>query len=366
MHGREVLCAHCRVPICRQCLQGMPLIAARGSNATPAHIPMELGQGLFWGYSTNLLVEHRVRWIDMAAVMPMWTHMLAYYVEGHQGHMMNEEASRQQWRCNVQGQCFSFVMPWTQLLEEFKRRQLVDKLLSLPRDEHVLQYLFRIHLKVAGESFAEDLKQVRLRPYVLILLLHWLWETRPDLFPKRTQASEMILDAITAKVHGLYPETETHLPEAERSGMVPNVFQEQLQPSHTEEGEAVVPPRRKSARFVPATKNATAGNDPAESMEEALRSNEPRCCIMDGETSAHVPESKAHAAALHGYLPEEAADAHPTSQDPDPYTTRTADLFLQTGFDMQEHWVGEYVSKALLCNPAADSRSNFLPHSAAD
>ena len=47
---------------------------------------MALGQGLYWGYSTNLLVEHRVRWIEMAAVMPMWTHMLVYYVEGHQGH----------------------------------------------------------------------------------------------------------------------------------------------------------------------------------------------------------------------------------------------------------------------------------------
>ena len=148
---------------------------------------MALGRDNYWGYSSDLIVRLRVRWIEMAAVLPMWTHMLVYYVEGHEGHMMNEVVGKQEWRCNVRGQCFSFVMPWAQIIREFQRRADEDAFLSLPRSQHTLQYLFRVHLKVAGQSFAEDLQQVRLRPYVLLRLMLWLWDNRRDLFPRATK-----------------------------------------------------------------------------------------------------------------------------------------------------------------------------------
>ena len=56
----------------------------------PRSIPMALGHDLLFGYTTELLTQHKVRWIEMAAVLPMWTHMIVYYVEGNAGHVMNQ------------------------------------------------------------------------------------------------------------------------------------------------------------------------------------------------------------------------------------------------------------------------------------
>ena len=106
----------------------------------------------------------------MAAVLPMWTNMIVYYVEESEGHMMNEEIGRARYRRAVKGQSFSFAMPWRDLIAEFQRREAEDELLELPRKLAVLQYVFRLHLKVAGDDFTNDLRHVRLRPHVWLQL----------------------------------------------------------------------------------------------------------------------------------------------------------------------------------------------------
>ena len=90
----------------------------RTSSCPEAAIPVALGQDLFWGFTTELIYKYQVRWIEMAAIMPLWTHMIVYYVEGNEGHVMNEITGELQWRTAVRGQCFSFVMPWGQMLRE--------------------------------------------------------------------------------------------------------------------------------------------------------------------------------------------------------------------------------------------------------
>ena len=146
---------------------------------------MALGHDNYWGFSTDLIVRYRVRWIEMAAVLPMWTHMIVYYVEGHEGHMMSEAVGQQPWRSSVSGQCFSFVIPWTEMLREFHKRVSEDAFLSLPRDAYTLQYLFRVHLRVAGQSFSDELKHVRLRPFVLVRLHVWLVAISPRYLSSR-------------------------------------------------------------------------------------------------------------------------------------------------------------------------------------
>ena len=84
----------------------------------------------------------------MAAVLPLWTNMIVYYVEGNEGHVMNEITGELQWRTAVRGQCFSFVMPWSQMLREYKNRMGSDDWAQLPRGQDCLQYMFRLHLQV--------------------------------------------------------------------------------------------------------------------------------------------------------------------------------------------------------------------------
>ena len=56
-----------------------------------------------WGYVTDLITRYQVRWIEMAAVLPLWTCMIVYYVEGDKGNLMNEVMKAAQNRTAVRG-----------------------------------------------------------------------------------------------------------------------------------------------------------------------------------------------------------------------------------------------------------------------
>ena len=318
----------------------------------PRSIPMALGHDLLFGYTTELLTQHKVRWIEMAAVLPMWTHMIVYYVEGNAGHVMNQVVGKAEWRSNVKGQCFSFIMPWAQLIREFKTRMERDDLLSLPRGEHTLQYLFRIHLKVAGEAFTDDLRQVRLRPYVLLLLLSWLWRTRPDLFDRKTRSQKAFMAEMQRRIQELYPETEGHLPEEEREGQIPPAFQKMLRKAEDSgtDDETQHPPR-KTTKFVTDTKNATPASAPDTCVDAAIENSEPRCCILDGNQNLQISEAAARSSSVRKFEGGEASSDSEMAAAPGGQSegarVRSGILQLETGCEMQEQWTGDYISKAL-------------------
>ena len=135
---------------------------------------MSLCNDNFWGYTTDIIGKYKVRWIEAAIVSPCWTAMLVYYVEGDWGHLMTEELGAQKYRTVVRGNCFSFHMPWEDILESLQQTCEDKDLTCLPRDEQCLKYMLRLHLKVGGVDFATHLKQVHVRPFVLVQLLHWL------------------------------------------------------------------------------------------------------------------------------------------------------------------------------------------------
>ena len=167
---------------------------------------------MYWGFTAELIYKYQVRWIEMAAIMPLWTHMIVYYVEGNEGHVMNEITGELQWRTAVRGQCFSFVMPWGQMLREYSQRLSRDDWAQLPRGQDCLQYFFRLHLNVAAD-FPKDSEQVRLRPCVLVHLLVWLWRIRPGLFTNEAdimsrmaeESDSAVRAAAQARVHAEYP-----------------------------------------------------------------------------------------------------------------------------------------------------------------
>ena len=99
-------------------------------------IPMALGNDLYWSYTADIVSRLKVRWIEMAAVLPMWTTMIMYYVEGNYGHTMNEVVGKQQDRTATRGQCFSFAMPWKEMIEEFRHRDAneQEEFMELPRN----------------------------------------------------------------------------------------------------------------------------------------------------------------------------------------------------------------------------------------
>ena len=106
-HPQGRICANCRIPVCSDCER--LLRQARG-------IPMALGNDNMWGYVTSLIARYKVRWIEMAAVIPCWTSMIVYYVEGDHGHTMTEHVGKASYRTAVRGHCYSFIMPWEDIV----------------------------------------------------------------------------------------------------------------------------------------------------------------------------------------------------------------------------------------------------------
>ena len=90
--------------------------------------------------------------------------MLVFYVEGDQGHLMNEKLGSQTFRTKCRGTCTSFHMPWTDILEDLRKNCLDEELLEIPRPAECLKYLLRAHVNAGGLDLKKHLKQVHFRP----------------------------------------------------------------------------------------------------------------------------------------------------------------------------------------------------------
>ena len=89
--------ARCRVPVCFNC-RCMP-----DKNSTlRQRIPRQaIANDNFIGFVSSFWHEHQPRWIEMAAATPVWTSLMAFYVEGDKGHLMNNQARRAQTNLSV-------------------------------------------------------------------------------------------------------------------------------------------------------------------------------------------------------------------------------------------------------------------------
>eukprot|EP00973_Karenia_brevis_P087885 12189044-Karenia_brevis.AAC.1 len=73
--------------------------------------------------------------------------MLIYYVEGDQGHLMNEEIGHQKFRVAARGSCVSYQMPWEETLEHMNKHRADRNVLGIPRPQDWLKYMLRVHLQ---------------------------------------------------------------------------------------------------------------------------------------------------------------------------------------------------------------------------
>jgi hypothetical protein len=83
------LCGECRVPLCEHCHDAI-------TSYRPYIVDMGLCNDNLWGYVTDILYRHKVRWLEMAIVAPVWTSMMIFYVEGNGGHLFNEALQARQ------------------------------------------------------------------------------------------------------------------------------------------------------------------------------------------------------------------------------------------------------------------------------
>jgi len=311
---------------------------------SPAYkIPMALANDNFWGYTCDIIAMYKVRWIEMAAVLPLFTTMIVFYVEGHEGHTMNAVVGQQEWRTAVKGQCFSFVMPWSQIIREFdKRMQNQRDLADLPRNGNTLKYIFRLQLRVAAKWLDAELKQIHLRPFVLIRLLCFIMTRHPNLL-KSVHVGENLQRVVEEMVHQTYPEREAEKPEHERFGQIPEGLREIVEEEVQEEEVN----SRKCRKILVKEKTGVPSHIVSESVDAAMEDAEPRCCILDADPQACNTQRELRTAAFEKF---------------DDSGLEEAQLQLTTDMRFEDQWRGDYVSKALpLSIPREISGPDFLP-----
>ena len=201
------------VPLCHSCIRVMRGGAKGG-------IPLSLCNDNFWTHTCELLYKYDVTWLEMAVASPCWTLMLVYYVEGDRGHLINEKVGGQQWRTKVKGGACSFKMPWEDIVKDLQRNINDNALTEIPRSAECIKYMLRVHLKVGKVDFSRKLKQLHVRPFIVLQLLHYLIDQNHEVFRGKGTAIELKAQ-MRAAVEREYPETEAGKSESQRQGHIP-------------------------------------------------------------------------------------------------------------------------------------------------
>ena len=327
-HDHHHICQNCRVPVCLECYEKLCKQYRTG-------IPMALCNDNFWGYTTSLITKYKVRWIEAAIVSPCWTSMICFYVEGDFGHLMTEELGAQRYRTMVKGSCYSVHMPWEDILESLQDSCESSDLEHLPRPEECLKYMFRLHLQVSGLDMSKHLRQVQVRPFVLVHLLEYLIDQGHAVFHGKG-APLVLKQKMRAAVQKQYPEREGHLPESDREGELPPSIVQLLEEREHERRELEEARSKRStdgtelneakaARSrVLTDKNATPSDGPR-SLEKCLDDIRPKAFTLDRATVSCSDPATLRAGALQRY----------------------GEMHVQTGSRFINQWHSKYFSQIL-------------------
>ena len=141
-------------------------------------------------------------------------------MEVGEGHLLNENLQDHKYRTRVRGSAVSYQMPWEDILRELRDNYLDKDFHDNPRRQECLKYILRVHLNAAGQNMEKHIKQLRVRPSVLLLLLEFLIDRQHVAFRGKGSAAEpkaKMRDIVARE----YPEQEHHVPLLERDGHVP-------------------------------------------------------------------------------------------------------------------------------------------------
>ena len=98
------------------------------------------------------------------------------------------------------------------ITKDLKRNCADKKVKQLPRSQAALKYMLRLHLNINGLDFSKHLKQVQVRPAVLLHLLHFLIDRNHEVFRGKGSAEELY-EQVAKSVEAEYPQ-EDAIPEA--------------------------------------------------------------------------------------------------------------------------------------------------------
>ena len=107
-------------------------------------------------------------------------------------------------RSVVKGTCCSFLMPWEDIIRDLTANYNYQDLVEVPRQQECIKYLLRVRMKVCSLDFKKHLRQVHVRPYVLVKLLDYLIDQGHEVFRGKGSAA-LLKERMRAAVAREYP-----------------------------------------------------------------------------------------------------------------------------------------------------------------
>ena len=161
------------------------------------------------------------------------------------------------------------------------RRNCADRNVKhLPRPQAALKYMLRLHLNVNGLDFSKHLKQVQVRPAVLLHLLHFLIDRNHEVFRGKGSAEELYAQ-VARSVSAEYPEEDS----------IPEALLEVIEEAQSQSSRSSV------LKAMDTVKNATPGAASG-SVEDCLTSIRPTSLCLDKDVKACVNTGERQAGAL--------------------------------------------------------------------
>ena len=218
----------------------------------------------------------------------------------------------------MRGIAHSFHMPWADILAELQQHaEASDVVDAIPRKPDALKYMIRVHLRVNERSMEKALRQLNVRPYVLLQLLFYLIDHNHKVFRGKGNV-EQLRQRMRAAVTQYYPvpEKESEKPEEEQESPMPQDFMDSIT---IEEIEAPMKKRR-----LIKEKNATPG-DGSRSAEGWLDNQRPSFVASELSTGACSDPATMRTGAI----------------------LRHGTIFAQTGKELIPQWHSQYFSQIL-------------------
>jgi hypothetical protein len=209
--------------------------------------------------------------------------MMVCYVEGDGGHLLNEDVQQQQFRTRVRGTAHSVHMPWEDIVAELRKHAFEkDALQTIPRKAECLKYILRVSVRLDRYTLNKVLRQMSVRPFVLLQLLYYLIDHRHEAFRGKQSAREL-REAMRVAVSTEYPLSAEEMvkPDEEREWHLPDDFA-------TAEGKEVTRASRVCKRFPEKHSTPDAG---AMDIETCLSSGRPASLLMETSVQASTTPS---------------------------------------------------------------------------
>ena len=208
------ICEQCDIPICNECWRYTLL---------EEQIPKALCNDNFTGYVHEFIVQAKVRWIEATIAAPVFTGLVTYYIEGHPSerhHLMEDVVGKPVRAVGVRGNLFSFLLPWTKVMQQLYQRIQQGDLSDWPLSRKAIAEIVRVRLVKGPEQIINKFHDLEIRSSV-VRKLAWLYihrhqqdlAQRPGVlkihsFMQGPDVMSSLLAHVDARLAKYYPESE--------------------------------------------------------------------------------------------------------------------------------------------------------------